>query len=174
MKKRWIILLTILILIVACLAWFFISTPDFLGNMLPADAGIKAGSYLRTQRSYVASEPVALPLIQLDIDRKKSQAIFHLQDGSTVQVALAGSDQVQWLEGCPTMTGTTRMEFVPLAQDRLVLGETSFEKPYLEGTCPASRSIIVLGENKRNLAAIQDSSACDWYLGAKCVYFEQR
>ena len=113
-------------------------------------------------------------VVRLDIDRKKSQAIFHLQDGSTVQVALAGSDQVQWLEGCPTMTGTTRMEFVPLAQVQLVLGETTFERPYLEGTCPAPPWVIVLGENKQDLGAIQNGDACDWYNGAKCVYFEHK
>ena len=174
LKKRWIVLIIILILIVACVTCFLVRTPDFLGNLFPADAGIKTGSYLRIQPNSFHPMPVAVTLVRLDIDRKKGQAVFHFQDGSTVQAALAGPDQRQWLKGCPSMIGTTRMEFLPLAQDRLVLGETSFEKPYLEGTCPASPLIIVLGENKRNFGDIQDAAACDWYLGAKCVYFEQR
>ena len=174
MKKCWVILIIILILIVACLAWFFISTPDFLGNLFPADAGIKTGSYVRKQPGHVTSEPVALTVVRLDIDRKKGQVVFHLQDGSIVQAALAGSDKVRWAQGCPTMTGTTRMEFLPLAQDRLVLGDTTFERPYLQGTCPAPPLIIVLGENKQDLGAIQSGDACAWYNGAKCVYFERK
>ncbi len=174
MNKGWIILIILLILIVACVVCFLIRTPDFLGNMFPADAGVKTGAYVRTQLSYVTSEPAAVMVIQLDIDRKKDQAVFHLQDGSTVQAAMAGSDKVRWVEGCPSMTGTTRMEFLPLAQDRLVLGDTTFEKPYLQGTCPATPLIIVLGENNHDLGAIQDAAACDWYHGAKCVYFEQK
>jgi hypothetical protein len=173
MKTKWIVIGLLLLLIGACLAWFFINTPDFLGNMFPADAGIKTGSYWRIQHNYAKPTPVAGSVIRLDIDRAKGLAVFHLQDGSSVQTKLAGKDRVRWAQGCPTMVGSTRMEFLPLAEDRLVLGDATFEHPYLEGTCPAPPVVIVLGEGTSDLDGIADASGCDWYNGAKCIYFGQ-
>jgi len=174
MKKGWIILIIVFILIMACLVIFLARTPDFLRNMSTTDAAVKTGSYVRIQPNFVTSAPVAVEVVQLDIDRENSLAVFHLEDGSTVSAALAGTDLVQWAEGCPTMAGSTRMEFVPLVEDQLVLDDTTFESPYLVGKCPVPPVIIVLGEKKRDFTGIQDAAACEWYNGAKCVYFEQK
>jgi hypothetical protein len=141
--------------------------------MFPANAEIKTGSYWRIQHRYANPTPVAVTVISLDIDRVKGLAVFHLQDGSSVQAGLAGPQEVQWTEGCNTMSGSTKMEFLPLAEDRLVLGDTAFEHPYLEGTCPAPPLTIVLGEKKTELGRISDASGCDWYNGGKCIYFGQ-
>jgi hypothetical protein len=159
MKPGWVILIVILVVIMACLAWFLYATPDFVNGMFPPDAAIKTGTYARTDYNITTPQPVAVTVVRMDIDRKKGLAVFHLQDGSTVQAALAGPDQVKWSEGCPSMVADTRMEFVPLAEDRLVLGETAFEKPYLAGICPAPPLKIVL---------------CDSFNAAKCVYFESK
>lgn len=171
MKKPWIVIGLVLLLIAACVSWFLIRTPDFLRNMFPGKAGIQSGSYARILHSYAKPTPVAVAVIRLDIDRDKGLAVFHLQDGSSVQAALAGEDAVRWARGCHTMSDSTKMEYLPLAVEHLVLGDATFEHPYLEGTCPAPPYNLVLGEGPRDPAGISDSSACDWYKGAKCVYF---
>ena len=173
MKRRWPLLVIPLLLVCAFIGWFLYNTPDFLGNLVHADAAIQTGSYWRIQHSYAKPTPVAVTVISLDIDREKGLAVFHMQDGSKVQAALAGPEEVQWGEGCNTMSGSTRMEFLPLAEDRLVLGDTTFVNPYLAGTCPAPPLTIVLGEGKKDREGISDAAACDWYNGAKCVYFGQ-
>ena len=180
MKKRWIVI-GILLLLAMVILGFLCYRSSLLFYLLMllhpgkqnADAAIRTGSYWRIEHRYARPTPVAVTVIKLDIDREKDQAIFYLQDGSRVQAALAGSAEAQWSEGCPTMAGTTKMEILPLAEDRLVLGDTTFENPYLVGTCPAPPFTIVLAEGKAGQAGVSYASQCDWYDGGICIYFGQ-
>jgi hypothetical protein len=174
MKKRWVITAAILLLGFAAL--LVLRFPVVLMFLLhppekSADAAVRSGSYWRINQRYATPEPVAEDIIKLEIDRTKGLTIFHLRDGSSVQAALAGSDQVIWTKGCPTMVNSTRMEYLPLAVEKLVLGGTTFENPYLAGTCPAPPYVIVLGEGPQDVAGIRDAAFCAWYEGARCIYF---
>jgi len=175
MKKSWIALGIIILLAVIYLG--FCSRSHFLlqlvQNGVSSDAKIKPGSYFRIQHRYAKPTPVAEPVIKLEIDRAQGQVVFYLQDGSTVQAALAGPEEAQWTKGCPTNISSTKMEILPLAEEKLVLGETTFENPYLVGNCPAPPTTIVLREGKEGLEGLADASACNWWQGAKCVYFGQ-
>jgi hypothetical protein len=175
MKKRRIVLLIVLLLLgaAALLAFRFPVVLMFLLHPpeKSADAAIRSGRYWHINERNANPEPAAAEVLRLEIDRSKGLAVFHLSDGSSVQAALAGTDQVQWTRGCPTMVNSMKMEYLPLAVEKLVLGETTFEHPYLAGICPAPPYVIVLGEGAQELTGLREATFCDWYKGAKCVYF---
>jgi hypothetical protein len=133
MKKTWIVLIVVLLLLGAAALLVFRFPVVIMFLLHPpeknADAVVRSGRYWRIDQRYATPVPVAEEVIRLEIDRSRGLAVFHLRDGSSVQAALAEQDQVQWAKGCPTMVNSTKMEYLPLAVEKLVLGETTFEHP---------------------------------------------
>jgi hypothetical protein len=176
MKKIWIVLLVILLLagLSALFLWLFPMQLMFLLHPPEprADAAVRDGSYWRITQRYITPMPLVVDVVRLEIDRSRGKAVFTLRDGSSVQATLPANEaQAQWAEGCHSMAGSTKMEYLPLAVDKLVLGDITFVQPYLAGTCPAPPFVLVLGEGRQDVSGVRDASFCAWYTGKKCIYF---
>lgn len=161
------------------MGWLFILSLA-LGGCISRDktirsqpiAGIEPGSYQRINISGAAPEPIALNITGVEMDRGNRQAIFKLGDGDEIAVPWKNASASTWGEGCPTNSGSTRMEIVYLEGDELVLDGITFEHPVLVATCPSPPMVIVLREAD-GIGSHLPAVACDWSEGAKCVYFAQ-
>ncbi len=64
------------------------------------------------------------------------------------------------------------MEALRFEKEELVLDSVLWSYPMLVATCPASDdSTIVLRETGTGLPDPLPAVACDWWAGAKCIYF---
>lgn len=136
-------------------------------------AEIESGRYVRINSPYAQPTPIATAVIELNIDRDSRQVTFILTDGSKLIARLAVTDPSIWGHGCPTNLSVTEMEILRFEKDELVLDSVPLSYPMLVATCPASRSTIVLREAGSGLPDPLPAVACEWWAGAKCIYFGQ-
>lgn len=138
------------------------------------DAGIQSGSYHRVVIPGANPDPISPELVKVEINRQDHSVNFELRDGSTESFALRKGDFPVWGRGCPTNVSTTRMEILYIDEDPLTLNGVTFEQPVLVATCPAPPLAFVLREAGADFDAILPAAACDWWEGAKCIYFSQQ
>ena len=136
-------------------------------------AEIESGRYVRIDSPYAQPTPIANALVELGIDRANRQVTFKLTDGSQVTAALAATDRPTWGHGCPTNLNVTEMEILRFEPEELVLDSVLWSDPMLVATCPAPGSTIVLREAGGGLSDPLPAVACDWWAGAKCIYFSR-
>jgi hypothetical protein len=134
-------------------------------------AEILSGTYRRVDIPSADPEPIALGVIGVVIDRQNYTAVFRLSNGSEINQPLRVSDSPDWGLGCPTNHGATPMEILPFAVDRFTLDGVIFNQPILVATCSTISKAIVLRETGPGLDDILPAVACDWWTGAKCIYF---
>lgn len=137
------------------------------------DAEIPSGVYHRADIPGAEPDLIALGVIGVTIDRQNNTASFELLDGSSVMAPLMKVNTPTWGHGCPTSVSTTRMEILQFEADTLVLDGVVFEQPVLVATCPASSLAFVLREVGSGFGDYFPAAACDWWAGAKCIYFSQ-
>lgn len=136
-------------------------------------AEIRSGDYLRINSIHARPTPVATGVVALRIDRDTGRVIFDLADGSQVTTSLAMDVPPEWGNGCLTNLGATRMEILRFAEDTLTLDSATFSHPLLVANCPVPPTVIVLREAAGGLQDPLDAAACDWWAGARCIYFGQ-
>ncbi len=136
-------------------------------------AEIESGRYVRINSPYAQPTPIAEAVIELNIDRTSRQVTFTLTDGPQLTAALAATESPIWGHGCPTNLNVTEMEVLKFEQEKLVLDSVPWSYPMLVATCPASDPTIVLREAGSGLPDPLPAVACDWWAGAKCIYFSR-
>ncbi len=137
----------------------------------PPDAIIASGSYDRVQPDFVEiADETAPGVIHAMIDRDQEKVIFELEYGSQISASLDLVSRT-WGQGCPTTSYATSMEIISLEEEQLTLDGVTFEQPVLVATCPSSKNIVVLREYGSGFDDILPGAACDWWAGAKCIYF---
>jgi hypothetical protein len=135
-------------------------------------AEIKSGSYVRINRIDVEATPIAVGVNGVVIDRDRRQVTFTLADSSEVTAPLT-AEASKWADGCPTNLYSTRMEMLYLAENELTLESVTFRRPVIVANCPVPPLVITLQEAGDETEASPDASACQWWAGAKCIYFGQ-
>ena len=65
------------------------------------------------------------------------------------------------------------MEMLYLAENELTLESVTFRRPVFVANCPVPPIVITLREAGDETEASPDASGCEWWAGAKCIYFGQ-
>jgi len=142
-----------------------------IGHMTKV-AEIKSGSYVRINSLHAQPTPIAVGVIEVEIDRTNRRVTFKLADNSEVTASLT-AEASKWAEGCPTNLYSTRMEMLYLADNELTLDSVTFSRPVFVANCPVPPIVITLQEATDETGASPDASGCEWWAGAKCIYFGQ-
>jgi hypothetical protein len=140
-------------------------------GILSKTAEIKSGSYVRIHSLSAQPTPIAVGVVKVGIDRENRLATFGRTDGSEVTVTLAAQNASKWADGCPTNLGSTHMEILPLDAEELTLDSVIFKRPTFVANCPVLPTVIVLREAGSGFESPVDASGCEWWAGAKCIYF---
>jgi len=135
-------------------------------------AEIKSGSYVRINSLHAQPTPIAVGVIEVEIDRNSRQVTFTLVDGSEVTASLT-AEASKWADGCPTNLYSTRREMLYLAENDLTLESVTFRHPVFVANCPVPPIVITLQEASDETGVSPDASGCAWWAGAKCIYFGQ-
>jgi hypothetical protein len=101
------------------------------------------------------------------VDRAQGRLVFGWVDGTQTSVAFVARARADWPAGCPTNIHSTRMEVLDIAQDALVIGSLTFDRPILVRTCPPEPVRLVLMEG-----GVLGGGRTACVAGDECVFFD--
>jgi hypothetical protein len=130
-------------------------------------AGIESGPYVVDFDTGQAYEPTLRAIQMMELIRDERVTVFTLADGSEIVTSFVPRDRADWPAGCPAMLGSTRMEVLDLAEDRLTIGSLTLSNPILVRGCPPDPTHVVLredGEIGGGGAACARPSECIYFL----------
>jgi hypothetical protein len=169
MKKKRNFVITGWLLIISFTFWGCIHKDK--GNQSTLTAEIKPGIYHRISIINGPPDPIATNITQVIVDREIKQVIFRLADGTEINASLGDEKDSTWGEGCPTNVNFTQLEILFLREQELTLDGVTFSKPVLVATCPSPPSGFFLLEADDTLEKNLPEIDCEWWNGAKCIYF---
>lgn len=106
-------------------------------------------------------------ILKMEVVRDERVTVFRLADGSEIVTSFVPRDRAEWPAGCPAMLGSTRMEVLDLAEDKLTIGSVTLSNPILVRGCPPDPMHVVLredGEIGGTGGACSSPSECIYFL----------
>lgn len=122
-------------------------------------AEVEPGEYVVID---IHSESNGTPISGIEtlvVERESNTIVIELQDSPPLVATFVSREKQDWLAGCPSNIGSTRMEVLDIQSSNLSVGGMTFNNPILVRNCPPSPNTIVLREHGTIGGA---GSACAW------------
>ena len=130
-----------------------------LGCLTDRWVEVEPGDYTVIDVHSESSGATVAGIEALVVERQSNTIAIELQDGSPIVVTFVPREKEDWLAGCPSNIGSTRMEVLDIQSSNLSIGGMTFTNPILVRSCPPSPNTVVLREDGAIGGA---GSACAW------------